>query len=249
MDDLISIIMPLFNSKETLSESIESVLNQTYCCWELLIIDDHSTDGSFELAKEYSEKDQRIKVLQTEINSGTACARNLGTTNAKGNYITFLDSDDLWKPNKLEVQINYIKSHKYAFVYSDYDILKDGKIVRVFSPKTTKTDYKRLLKRNDVGCLTAFYDVEKCGKVFMPLDAPKREDYAAWLDLTKKGTILYKISQNLATYRINTSSLTGNKRKMIRFHYNVYRKHLGLNAVLSFYYLVCFMVNKKLNKY
>ena len=160
-----------------------------------------------------------------------------------------MDSDDLWKPNKLEVQLRFIKENNYAFIYSDYDILNEGKIIGTFSPKATKLTYKKLLKRNDVGCLTALYDSEKCGKVMMPFDASKREDYAAWLDLSKKGFTLHKISQSLAIYRTNANSLTGNKKRMIKYHYNVYRKHLGLNCFLSVFYLLCFIINKKLSKY
>ena len=246
---LVSIITPSYNSEKTLMETYESINKQTFSNWEWLIIDDHSSDSSLDMAKKIALSDKRIVTLQTEVNSGAASARNLGIKEAKGRYIAFLDSDDMWKPTKLEDQIKYMSETGASFVYSDYDILlPDGKI-KTFSPRTTKTTYKLLLKKCDIGCLTAMYDSKVLGKRFMPLDTPKREDYAAWLDITRSGIDAYRVPKNLAIYRIQNSSVSYNKLKLLKFHFNVYKKHEKFNFFKSLFYLLIHSFNKVFNKY
>lgn len=246
---LVSIITPSYNSEKTLMETFESIKKQTFSNWEWLIIDDHSSDSSFDMAKKLALNDKRIIALQTKANSGAAAARNLGIEQAKGRYIAFLDSDDMWKPTKLEDQIKYMVETGASFVYSDYDILfPDGKI-KTFSPKASKATYKLLLKKCDIGCLTAMYDSQTLGKKFMPLDTPKREDYATWLDITRSGIVAYRVPKNLAIYRIQSSSVSHNKWKLPKFHFNVYKKHEKFNFFKSLYYLFIHSFNKVFNKY
>lgn len=249
VETLVSIITPSYNSEKTLMETFESIKNQTFSNWEWLIIDDHSKDSSFNMAKKFALSDKRVIALQTEVNSGAAAARNLGIEQAKGRYIAFLDSDDMWKPTKLEDQIKYMIENGANFVYSDYDILLPDGRIKTFSPKAPKTTYKQLLKKCDIGCLTAMYDSQVLGKRFMPLDTPKREDYATWLDITKSGVIAYRVPKNLATYRIQNSSVSHNKLKLLKFHFNVYKKHEKFNFFKSLYYLLIHSLNKALNKY
>jgi len=248
-ETLVSIITPSYNSEKTLNETFLSIKQQTYPNWEWLIIDDHSKDSSFEMAKNIAKSDERIIVVQTERNSGAAAARNLGIQKARGRFIAFLDSDDMWKPNKLEEQINFMISTGASFTYSDYDILYPNKKTKTFSPKSLKTDYKHLLKKCDIGCLTVIYDSKVIGKRYMPLDTPKREDYAAWLDITKEGIVAHKIPKNLAIYRIQSNSVSYHKFKLVKFHWNVYRKHEKIGVFKSLYYLFVHSMNKIFNKY
>ena len=239
----------MYNSEKTIGDTINSVLSQTYTNWEMIIIDDCSSDKSYEIVKEFSSKDKRIVLLQTNVNSGTAVTRNVGIKYANGKYISFLDSDDLWKNNKLEVQVGFMKKNNCLFSYSNYLVEYPNGNIKSFRPKKNHTDYKHLLKKNDIGCLTAMYDAEKLSKIFMPLDAYKREEYAAWLDITRNGIIARKINEELAIYRSYAGSLTGKKGKLFKCHYNVYRKHEHFSSFKSLYYLVLFSINKKLFKY
>ena len=248
-NELVSIITPMYNSEKTVAETINSVLSQTYKNWEMIIVDDCSTDKSFEIVENIVKNHKNIVLLKTDHNSGTAVARNLAIEKAKGKYIAFLDSDDIWANNKLEVQVAYMKEHDWVFSYSNYLVeYSEGK-TQLFNPKKSFTNYKQLLRRNDIGCLTAMYDAEKLGKVFMPLDALKREEYAAWLDIMRNGVVAHKINENLATYRVYNSSLTGKKGKLFKYHYRLYRKHEHFSVVKSCYLLLLFAINKLLFKY
>lgn len=246
---LVSIITPAYNCIETIEETYNSIKKQTYSNWEWIVIEDHSSDGSFDFLVNLSKKDKRIVLLRTNKNSGTAVARNIGIDCSKGRFISFLDADDMWKPNKLEVQIDFMIKNNVPFTYSNYDVLLPSGKIKLFAPKRTSANYKSLLKRNDIGCLTVVYDSAKIDNAYMPLDSLKREDYAAWLDVTKKGVVAIKIDKSLATYRLGNASLTSNKKKMIKFHYRVYRYHEKFNAFKSFYYLIIFMLNKRFSKY
>lgn len=246
---LVSIITPAFNCSKTILETFDSIKRQSYSRWEWIIVEDHSTDDTFELLKKLANEDDRIVLLRTNKNSGTAMARNIGIDNAKGRFIAFLDADDLWKPNKLKNQINFMIDNNISFTYSNYDVLlPNGEIVE-FVPKRNYADYKSLLKRNDIGCLTVVYDSSKVKKVYMPLDAQKREDYAAWLDATKNGIIATKIDENLAIYRLGSTTLTSNKKKMIKYHFRVYRYHEKFGLIKSLFYLAIFTFNKRFSKY
>ena len=246
---LVSIITPAYNCSKTILETFNSIKKQSYSNWEWIIVEDHSTDDSFELLAKLAKEDKRIVLLRTPKNSGTATARNVGIDNAKGRFVSFLDADDMWKPNKLEVQVGFMLKNNIPFTYSNYDVLfPDGKIA-LFAPKKEYANYKTLLKRNDIGCLTVAYDSTKMDKAYMPLDSQKREDYAAWLDVTKKGITAVKINESLAIYRLGNATLTSNKKKMVRYHYRVYRNHEKFGVIKSLYYLAVFSLNKRFSKY
>lgn len=240
----ISIITPAYNCKNTIKETFDSVISQSFSLWEWIIVEDCSTDGSFEFIKELSKIDDRIVVLQTPKNSGAAAARNIGIEKAKGRFIAFLDSDDLWLPNKLEQQLQFMKENNYAISYTCYNVLtKNGKI-KVFSPKRDRVDYKTLLKRCDIGCSTVIYDSLLLGKVFMPLDCIKREDYGTWLDITRQGVIAYKLNELLSIYRLSSDSVSSNKFKIIKYQYNVYKKHEKIGFIKSVLYLIIHSINR-----
>lgn len=230
----VSIVMPMHNSEDTLGGSVESVLAQTYQDWELLIVDDRSTDGSAELARQFAARDSRIRVFSTVdggSGGGAAPARNLAIEHAQGRFIAFLDSDDLWLPTKLEKQVDFTLETGAPLTYTDfYRVEHEADI----DPTTwagndrvikapAKLNYNQMSKRDYIGCLTAMYDTEHYGKRFMPL-IERRQDYGLWLALLRDGEVAQGISEPLAVYRTgNANSLSGNKIRAARFNWILFR--------------------------
>ncbi len=236
-----SIITALYNCEEYISETINSVLSQNYEKWELLIVDDCSTDNSVEIVKEFIEKDSRIKLYELKRNSGVSVARNKAIEMAKGKYIAFLDSDDLWLPDKLEKQISFMKETNVALTYSAYNVIdEDGHTRGVFIPPP-KVTYTDLLKTCSIGCSTAVYDAGKLGKHY--LKKVGHEDYALWLKLLKKEKNALGITTVLAKYRLVSGSISGNKLKTAKYQWNIYRKVEKLNFMKSFYYFLHYTYN------
>ena len=246
---LVSIITPNYNSVLFFKDTFKSVVSQTYNNWEWIIVDDFSSDGSYELILELSKSDNRIKVFRNNCNSGAAVTRNNATSFASGSFIAFLDADDMWKPSKLEEQIHFMIDNNYLFTYTNYDVLTKKGTIKSFEPKKDYADYKTLLKKCDIGCLTVIYNRSALGDVLMPLDTPNREDYAAWLDLTKKGIEARKLNKSLAIYRLSSGAVTANKSKLIKSHWRVYRKHENFSFIKSLFYLFIHSFNKIFFKY
>ena len=182
----VSIIVPLYNTKKLLSETIESVLSQTYTNWEMIIVDDCSTDGSYEYAMTFSEKDQRIQVYKLDCNSGPGAATKYGFEKAKGEMIAFLDSDDLWMPVKLERQIKFMTDHQYEFTCTDYEQIneKSSRIGRTIRCKE-RADYKSVLRICPVGSSTVMITSDLLGKVDIPT-IRKNNDYSLWLRIFRE---------------------------------------------------------------
>ena len=242
MNELVSIITPCYNSEKFLDECISSVLNQTYQNWEMLIVDDNSSDNSSILINSYSKKDERIKPHYLNDNIGPAMARNKAISKAKGKYLAFLDSDDVWLPKKLEVQTNFMKKNNCAFVFSSYSVISDDdKLKYTISVPETIT-YKKYLKNTIIGCLTVMLDKEKFKKIEMP-NLRSSHDMALWLNLLKQEKYAYGIQQKLAIYRDHKSSNTSNKFKAAYDVWNVYRKHEKLNLFYSIYNFVIYAIN------
>lgn len=227
--------MPCHNSGRFLIESLASVRSQTFDLWELIVVDDCSDDNSIEILKDFSAKDPRIKIIQLVKNSGAAVARNAGIAKAKGRYIAFLDSDDIWLPHKLEYQLGFMQSNAVAFSYSSYTKMDEfgRRLGCVGAPE--KLDYLDLLKVCSIGCLTAMYDSEMLGKVYMPIST-KREDYATWLYILKKTDYAYGISDVLAQYRVYSTQSSAKKLKMAKENWYLYREIEKLGVMRSAYY-------------
>ncbi len=237
INKLVSVIMPSYNSMKHISDAIDSVLNQTYKYWELIIVDDKSPDNANHIIKKYIELDKRIILIKLEENSGAAVARNIAIKEAKGRYIAFLDSDDLWLTQKLERQIQFMIDNKCALSYSNYNTINEnGEMLSKVIRPPLKLTYNKLLKSNYIGCLTAIYDTNIIGKVYMPL-IKKRQDYALWLKILKKIDFAYAIDENLATYRIMLNSISSNKLKLLKYNYMLFRKYENFSIVKSVYYL------------
>ena len=238
----VTIIMPSYDSEKFIIESIESVLAQTYSNWELIIVDDCSPDDSTKIITKYVDSDGRIKLIKLQKNSGPAVARNTAIEAASGRYIAFLDSDDVWLPNKLETQINFMHNNDLAFTYSSYRLVgEDNEHLGVFITKD-KISYFDMLKTCSVGCLTAIYDTKKIGKQYMPLIL-KRQDYGLWLKILKLIGETKGISEPLATYRIRKNSVSSNKVKAAKYQWKIYRDIEKLSFLKSLYYFVFYAYN------
>ena len=236
IDNLVSIITPSFNSKKYIDATFESVVNQTYKLWEWIIVDDCSTDGSYEYVLELSKKDSRIKVLKLKHNSGTSVARNEGLRNSNGRYISFLDSDDLLSPLYLEKQLSFMQKNG-PIISSGYLRKTDnGKTSEFYVPDSV--DYKTILKGNPLSCLTTMYDRSIIGDQLFLEDLRKREDYVFWLNILKMGFVARGNHEILATYIIHQGSKSSNKFKLIGYMHKVYHKTQGINWFKSWFYVV-----------
>jgi glycosyltransferase involved in cell wall biosynthesis len=242
-NSLVSIITPCFNSARFISQSIESVLNQTYKYFEMIIVDDCSTDGSNEIIKKYCRNDSRIKYYKTKFTSGSpTIPRNIGIEKAKGRYIAFIDSDDIWLPSKLETQIKLFNSYKVAIVFSYYEKISETKKKKnhiITSPSSIT--YYQLLKGNCIGCLTAIYDTEKAGKSYF--QSIGHEDYLYWLLMLRSGYIACNTNTVEALYRVRANSISRNKIQSSIWTWNIYRKYLKLGINHSIYYYFFYLFN------
>lgn len=245
-EGLVSIVTPLYNSEKFIEETIVSVLNQTYSMWEMLIVDDCSSDNGSEIVKKYAQSDERIKYIKMDVNSGAAKTRNKAIEISQGEYIAFLDSDDLWEKNKLEKQVEFMKNNNYSVTFTDYEEINevgDKLNILIRSPKKPVT-YRRYLLTNPIGCLTGMYSVKKLGKIYMPL-LRNREDTAFWLRILKiPGVKAFSLKENLALYRLRGSSLSANKYKLLRFHWHLYRNIEKLSILESVFYMGATIVTK-----
>lgn len=237
IENLVSIIMPAYNCEDFIAETIESVEKQTYQEWELLIVDDCSTDKTRDIVEAYRKKDERIILYKNGNNRGAAYSRNRAVKYAKGEFIAFLDSDDLWEKNKLEIQISFMKKNSCPFSCTYYKKIDEtgnetGEIVK--SKKELK--YKDLLK-NCPGNSTVVYNAKELGKFYIP-NIKKRNDYVMWLNVIKKAKKVYTLNSCLGCHRIRGGSLSKRKVDLIQYHWIVYRKFEKLNIFYSCYLLL-----------
>ncbi|EKO3914440.1 glycosyltransferase family 2 protein [Vibrio metschnikovii] len=231
----VSIITPSYNSSLYIVETINSVCSQTFADWEMIIVDDCSTDNSVSVIKSCIEKDPRIKLIQLKENSGAAVARNTAIETAQGRYIAFLDSDDLWLPDKLEKQLAFMQANDYPFSYAAYNKIDENGQVFGHVGVPDRVSYSDLLKMCSIGCLTAIYDKEFFGKVYMPL-IRKRQDLGLWLRLLKKTNYAHGLNESLAQYRVRIDSISSNKANAAKFTWRLYRDIESLNLVKASYY-------------
>ena len=235
-NNLVSIITPSYKSSKFISKTIESVLSQTYTNWEMIIIDDKSPDDSNVLIESYIKRDNRIKLIKLDKNSGPAFARNEGIKESKGRYISFLDADDLWFPHKLNTQISFMNKNDLAFTYSSYTLIDvDDNDLGTFITQKYIT-YFSMLKTCSVGCLTAIYDSQKLGNIYF--ENRGHEDYILWLKILKEINNTQGILEPLATYRILKHSVSSNKIKASKYQWKIYRDVEKLSIVKSIYYFI-----------
>lgn len=234
--DLVSIITPVYNCEHYIEDTINSILAQTYSNWELILIDDCSTDASVAIIKEKYLQDARIRLISNKANSGAAVSRNNGIQASKGRFICFLDSDDLWKPSKLENQLAFQLSHNYAFTYTTYLRQKEGRIVGEIKAKPA-VNHTDLLKTCSIGCSSVMLDMQQFDRIQFP-NIRKRQDYALWLNLLKKVDYAYGLDKPLTVYLVRNDSISSNKFKAATFQWHVYKKVEKLSWIKSVYYLL-----------
>jgi teichuronic acid biosynthesis glycosyltransferase TuaG len=240
MADLVSIITPTFNAEKFIAETIKSVQNQTYTHWELILVDDSSSDSTIEIINQFTS-DKRLCLIKNNKNLGPAKSRNIGIQKSCGKYLTFIDADDLWKKNFIERSITEIANTKNPFVFASYE-RKDEHLNPHLNDfiVPNKVNYSAILKSNAISCLTAFLDVSVLGKKYMP-EIKKRQDMGLWLQYLKIIPFAVGIQEPLAIYRIRKNSLSRNKIDLIKYQWAFYRKIEKLSVFQSFYYLICWM--------
>ncbi|PKB16757.1 glycosyltransferase family 2 protein [Flavobacterium sp. 5] len=245
---LVSIITPSFNSEKFIAETIQSVQNQTYQNWEMIIVDDCSTDQTTIIIEQFVINDDRIRFFQLEKNSGAGIAREMALSKATGDYISFLDADDLWKPLKLEKQLQFLKDNKIHFTFSFYDCIdEEGNALnkRVEAPKNLT--YRQLFFCNYVGNLTGIYDRHYFGKIAISATR-KRQDWIVWLTILKQIKTAKPVPESLAYYRIRNNSLSASKIDLLKHNFAVYRNFHGFNYVTSLFIMIGFLFTQLLIK-
>jgi glycosyltransferase involved in cell wall biosynthesis len=223
----VTVITPVWNADATLAEAVASVRMQTRSDWEMILIDDGSTDGSAALAESLAAGEPRLRLLSLGANRGPAAARNAGLRAARGRFIAFLDADDRWHPEKLAVQIGYMEATGAPFTFAAVRrITADGRPLGVL-PAPARVDHARLLKGNVIPCQTAAYDAGHFGRVEMP-DLPRRQDYGLWLKLLARGGEAHGLPEVLADWRMRPGSLSANKLVAAAGTWRIYREVAGL---------------------
>ena len=238
---LVSIITPTYNSELFIAETIQSVQAQTYPNWEMIVVDDGSSDTTKTIIASFCQKDSRIQLIVLDQNSGPAIARNTGIEKALGKYMTFLDADDIWFPDFIENSIKTIQATNVHFVFSSYE-RSDENLNLVYSPFIVpeKVSYTDILKTNSISCLTAFIDIEVLGKKNMPT-VFKRQDMGLWLKYLKEIPYAYGIREPKAIYRIRQNSLSRDKSKLLKYQWEFYRNVEELSVLESSYYMLHWM--------
>ena len=234
----------MYNGAKYVQQTIRSVLAQTYSSWEMIIVDDGSKDESPQLVEQFMQQDKRIKLVRQQ-NAGSSAARNNALRQANGRFITFLDADDFWEPTFLEKQLAFMQEKGAAIVFASYKrVNAEGvEILRPFIVPD-KVGYKGLLKSCSISCLTTIYDKEKTGDIyFNEALGSMRDDFAFWLSMLRGGGYAYGNPEVLASYRVFSSSTTGNKRKVIKPQFMVYYRLEKLGLIRSIYYLIQWAIN------
>jgi glycosyltransferase involved in cell wall biosynthesis len=232
----------MFNSEVFISETITSVLKQTYNNWELLLVDDGSTDKTIKIVESFTARYSNIRLFKNKGNSGAAISRNKGMEKSKGDFIAFLDADDLWKPEKLEKQLDFMKRHNCDVCFSSYDLInEEGKATNILVKAIPKLTYQKLLKSNYIGNLTGMYNANTMGKIMAP-NLRKRQDWLLWLAAVQKSRKpALGIQESLAYYRVRKESMSSNKFKLLKYNYWVYKKGLGFSTIKSVYCMLVFL--------
>jgi len=248
---MISIVTAAYNCEKYISQAIESVLAQTFAQWEMIIVDDVSTDKTAEIAERYAQKDARIKLIKSDRKLFSAGARNLATDLAQGRYITFLDADDFWSPSKLRTQYDFMIKNDCALSFTSYQIVDhQNRIHPYIIQATPKVTYQNLKFFNPIGCLTVMYDYLKVGKLKFPTDYVFQEDYVLWVNtLRNVPHSFHGITTPLAFYRLHPQNRSGNKWKVALYHWQVvYKRCFHWNFFQKLYYFPFYIV-ASLNKY
>lgn len=241
--ELVSVITPVYNATAFIEKTVQSVLNQTYTNIEHILVDDCSTDNSEAIITEMIAKDSRIKYIKLEENSGAAVARNVGIANARGQFVAFIDSDDVWRTDKLEKQISYMQDNKYAFTYTNFEMIsEDGLVLNTKVPLPKRLDYKGLLKNTAIACSTVVIDRQIIGDFRMPL-VRKGQDTATWLKILKFHDYAYALDEVLGQYRQVQGSISSDRLGALKRTWNTYYNIEKLALPKAIYYFSFYVFN------
>lgn len=246
-DTLISIVMPAFNSEKYIEVAITSVINQSYPTWELIVIDDCSKDNTVQVIRELSKKDERIRFIINGENLGVSATRNKGISLANGNWIAFLDSDDMWEESKLQKQMTLVEETGAEFLFTGSSFINEaGEYYKGVFDVPKKVTFKTLRMHNVISCSSVLIMKKFFEDIKMERD-DMHEDYAVWLKVLKTGVCAYGINEPLLIYRISRTSKSGNKLKTIQMTYKVFR-FIGMNPISSLLFVLSHIVGS-LRKY
>lgn len=246
-DALVSIITPVYNAESFIADTIDSVINQTYKNFEMILVDDCSTDDSKLVIDKYSS-DSRIKYVKLSENSGAAVARNKGIELATGRYISFIDSDDVWHKDKLQKQLCFMHDNNYGFTYTNFEFMDEKGELKKSSPKLPeRLNYTGLLKNTAIACSTVCIDRELVGDFRMPL-VRKGQDTATWLQILRNYPAAYLLDEPLNRYRIRTGSLSDNKIQALKRTWNTYYRLEKLPLFKAVYYFCHYVMNSILRR-
>lgn len=244
----VSVIMPTYNAEKYIKDAIDSVINQTYKNWEIIIVDDNSEDNTEEIVKEIISNNKNISYIKLNENMGAATTRNKAMELSSGRFLAFLDSDDIWAIDKLEVQISYMIKNKCAISYSDYELISDDgyslhKVIRV----PQKLTYKQYLRNTIIQTVTVVVDKDYVGDIRMP-NIKMRQDFATWLSILKNGHDALGINKVLGQYRRTTNSLSSNKFKTVQKNWYVYRKIEKLSLLETSFVFTGYAINATIKR-
>ena len=233
----VSIITPSWNSEGYIKDTVQSVQNQTYKNWEMIIVDDCSTDRTVEIVENIAKTDSRVKILRQENNLGAGAARTRGMQSASGRFIAYLDADDIWKPEKLEKQVDFMIRNNYGFSCTSYEVIdNDGKSMNKYVHMLPKVDYIGFLTNNLLQTVGIMVDTDKVDKKYLVIpDIRRRQDAATWLQILKAGFVCYGIDEILAEYRRTEGSLSSDKFKAAKGVWSLYRDIENLSLPFSCY--------------
>ncbi len=245
---LVSVIMPCYNTEKFIAKSIESVIRQTYLNWELIITDGPSSDNTASIVRAYCEQDQRIHLIVPSKRRGIADARHNSIQNARGEYLAFLDSDDIWVKDKLEKQIAFMKKEGYAFTYGNYEIIDDdgtpiGKIIR----NGGVVDYNKYLRNTIIGCGSVMLDKNRIGQILQPAE-DVNDDMALWCSIMRHGIKAYPMDEVLYQYRIRDDGASSQRMKMVKSVWKVYQKQEKLSLPKSVFCFTSYAFNALLKR-
>ncbi len=242
MDELVSIIVPVYNAENYIAETIACVTAQTYTEWELLLVEDCSKDKSLSVIEQCLEeqRDNRIRLIRQPTNMGAAKARNRGIKEARGRYIAYLDADDLWVPEKLEKELQFMREKEAAFVFTGYEFADEqgrgtGKVVHV----PDMLCYRQVLSNTTIFTTTVMFDTAKIDRELLEMPAVKSEDTALWFRVLREGYTAYGLDENLVRYRRSGNTLSANKLEALRRIWHLYRRNEGLSVPRSAWHF-CF---------
>lgn len=243
MKTLVSIITPAYNAETHIEDTIKSVQQQTYQNWEMLITDDASKDNTCRIVQKFIESDPRVKLFKLDKNQGPAYSRNYSIQNAKGQFIAFLDADDLWYPEKLAIQVKAMLKNDVGVSFSSYErIDEDNKALNIVVKAIPNLTYAKLLRNNYIGNLTGMYDASRIGKIYHP-ELKKRQDWCLWLEALKKSNKpAIGIQEVLAKYRVRKDSVSSHKFQLVTYNFQVYHQYLKFSFLKSTAYLFLFLV-------